>query len=83
MRNHRESRLWAQALFDHAEAPGGVRWRSRVDDDGFAVAVFDRSRGSIELIQTEPLLESPTLDIEACLERYGAAVVERTGRRRI
>lgn len=75
--DHRESRLWAQALYDHQAAPGGLRWRSRIDDDGFAVALFDRSRGRLRVIDTEPLLESrAAFDLEECLERYAAAVVE-------
>lgn len=74
--DHRESRLWAQGLYDHEAAPGGLRWRSRIDDDGFAVALFDRSRRALEVVATEPLLDSRAFDVEACLERYGAAVVE-------
>jgi hypothetical protein len=54
-----------------------VRWRSRVDDDGFAVALFERSRGALAVVETERLPDAKVaLDLEACLERYGAAVVE-------
>lgn len=74
--DHREARLWSRALHDHRGAPDGIRWRSRVDDDGFAVVLFDRSRQALKVKETEPLLESRVLDIEACLERYAAAVVE-------
>lgn len=76
--DHRESRLWAQALHDHEAAPGGLCWRSRVDDDGFAVALFDRCRRALKVIETEPLLEARVaIDVEQCLERYAAAVVEQ------
>lgn len=75
--DHRESRPWARALHDHPARPGGVRWRSRVDDDGFAVALFERSRGALAVVETERLPDAKVaLDLEACLERYGAAVVE-------
>src|SRR3990172_5808210 len=37
--DHRESRQWAKAFHEHGSAPSGLRWRSRVDDDGFAVAL--------------------------------------------
>jgi hypothetical protein len=75
--DHRGSRLWAQALYDHEATPGGVRWRSRVDDDGFAVALFDRSREALKVIDTEPLISAGSiLELEECLERYAAAVVE-------
>jgi hypothetical protein len=79
--DHRESRLWAQALYDHRDAPNGVRWRSRVDDDGFAVALFDRGRQALRIRDTQPLLEARSiLDLEACLDRYAAAVVEEHSR---
>lgn len=73
--DHRQSRPWAQMLHEHPAAPGGLRWRSRIDDDGFALALFDRCRGALRVLDTEPLLESRGFDIEGCLERYGAAVV--------
>lgn len=77
--DHRESRLWAQAVHDHEAAPDGVRWRSRIDDDGFAVALFDRSRRALRVIETEPLLDARhACKLEECLDRYAAAVVEET-----
>lgn len=73
--DHRESRLWAQAIHDHPAAPSGLRWRSRVDDDGFAVALFQRCRDRLRVITSETLLESCVgLNLEECLERYAAAV---------
>lgn len=75
--DHRESRRWAQALWEHEDSPGGVRWRSRIDDDGFAVALFDRSREAVRVVETIPLLEAGgVLDVERCLDRYGAAVIQ-------
>lgn len=78
--DHRQSRRWAQAMYDHEAAPGGVRWRSRIDDDGFAIALFDRSRGALRVLETWPLLAAGSvLDVGESLERYGAAVVEEHG----
>lgn len=74
--DHRESRPWARALHEHPDSPNGVRWRSRIDDDGFALALFDRARRALRLLDTEPLLEARIFDLEECLERYGAAVVQ-------
>lgn len=75
--DHRESRRWARALYEHEDSPGGVRWRSRIDDDGFAVALFDKSRGAVRVVETLPLLEAGVaLDVERCLDRYGAAVIQ-------
>lgn len=74
--DHRESRPWARLFHEHPEAPAGIRWRSRIDDDGFALALFDRTRGALRVLDTEPLLEARGFDLVGCLERYAAAVVE-------
>lgn len=74
--DHRESRPWAGALHDHPVAPDGVRWRSRLDDDSFAVALFDRARARLAVVRTEALLgPASALRVDECLERYAAAAV--------
>lgn len=70
------SRAWALALHDHPSRPDGIRYRARHDDDGFAIALFDRGRGALAVAGTAPLVS-----VERCtavagwLDRYGIGLV--------
>jgi RES domain len=65
------SRAWAAALHDHPDAPDGIRYRARHDDDGFAVALFDRAERMVVDAQSEPLTHPSNLGFLAeCLNRY-------------
>ncbi|HEX6368843.1 MAG TPA: RES family NAD+ phosphorylase [Longimicrobium sp.] len=65
------SRAWAAALHDHPEAPDGIRYRARHDDDEFAVALFDRAEQRVADVESEPLMHPSSLGYLAeCLDRY-------------
>ena len=75
--DHRGSRPWSLAVYRHLEAPGGIRWRARHDDDGLAVALFNRERDALDVIQSVPLL-SPGMvaQVGEWLDRYDLGVEE-------
>jgi hypothetical protein len=49
------SRAWAAALHEHPDWVDGIRYRARHDDDGFAIALFNRVDGLVADMQTAPL----------------------------
>ena len=70
------SRAWAAALHRHPDRPDGIRYRARHDDDGFAIALFDRARRDV--------IEAggAALDEERCqthllafVDRYGIGLI--------
>ncbi len=73
--DHRQSRPWAHALHTHPLAPEGIRWRARHDDDGLAVALFDRARDALEVVHSVPLLSPEMVErLEGWLDRYEIGV---------
>lgn len=72
---HEFSRTWSLALHDHPEMPDGILYRTRHDDDGFGVALFDRAGASIRLSTSQPLLD-PELagELGRWLDTYGAGL---------
>lgn len=73
--DRRHARHWAAALYAHASRPDGIIWRARPDDDAFSIAIFDRARDALELIDSTPLLDAALLhDVAAWLDRYGIAI---------
>jgi hypothetical protein len=71
---YRFSRAWGAALWAHPVQPDGIVWRSRLDDDQFCVALFDRCREALTVQASEPLLaDRPRFD--ALIERYRMAVI--------
>lgn len=70
------SRAWAAALHDHPEAPDGIRYRARHDDDTFAVALFDRAKRKVTDGDTAPLTDPSNVRFLAqCLDRYGMGLL--------
>jgi hypothetical protein len=70
------SRAWAAALHGHPSQPDGIRYRARHDDDGFAVALFDRAGGAVEVESTAGLTSPETRSLLAgWLDRYGIGIV--------
>jgi hypothetical protein len=75
--NHRLSRPWSLGLYQHPSAPAGIRWRARHDDDGLAVALFERAGEAVEVVHSAPLLSAEVAgDLSSWLERYQIGVVE-------
>jgi hypothetical protein len=70
------SRAWAAALHAHPEKPDGIRYRARHDDDGFAIALFDRAEGAV-LESGGAALDSPRCSryLAEFLDRYGVGLL--------
>lgn len=67
---HAACRQWARRFYEHADAPAGIEYRSRHDDSGLCIALFDRARKMISNVDSEPLLAN-TERLRAHLRRYG------------
>jgi hypothetical protein len=69
------SRAWAAALHEHPSRLDGIRYRARHDDDGLAVAVFDRAADALDEIDTRPLdATDASLSLGRWLDRYGVGL---------
>ena len=70
------SRAWALAIHAHPTGPDGIRYRARHDDDGFAIALFDRTADALEVEGTDGLT-SPACrrSLAEWLDRYGMGLV--------
>lgn len=66
---YRVTQAWARAFWDHPDAPDGIRYRSRFDDDCHCVALFDRAKGALE-IEPGPALPAVSARLGAILDRY-------------
>lgn len=65
------SRAWSAALHAHPEKPDGIRYRARHDDDGFAIALFDRAQNSVADMDGAPLTDPANrARLAECLNRY-------------
>jgi hypothetical protein len=72
---HEVSRAWSLALHAHPDEVDGIRYRARHDDDGFAVALFDRSGASIEWVNSAGLMdEGFRVELGRILDRYELAL---------
>lgn len=72
---YENSRPWAAALHGHPESPDGVAWRSRLDNDGVAIALFDRAAHKLRVVGRYGLLEPAAARyLGGCVERYQAAL---------
>jgi hypothetical protein len=70
------SRRWALALHEHPDRPDGIRYRARHDDDGFAVALFDRAADAAAEVGTRGLLAPEGAEeLAEWLDRYGIGLV--------
>ncbi|MCP3415736.1 RES family NAD+ phosphorylase [Bradyrhizobium brasilense] len=68
------SQLWAQAFHDHPEQPDGILYRSKYDNDEFAVALFERCRASVDGGTTQRLIDDHKL-LGSILDRYELGLV--------
>ncbi len=76
MGDYEVSRAWAVALHGHPDAPDGILYRSRHDDDGLAVALFDRAARRVKAGESAPLTDPSNLAFLAeCLNRYGMGLL--------
>lgn len=70
---HSVARRWARALWEHPSAPDGIAYRCRHDDEEIALALFDRARDAIELVESRPL-RADRAWFGATLDRYRLAL---------
>ncbi|HEV2129519.1 MAG TPA: RES family NAD+ phosphorylase [Longimicrobiaceae bacterium] len=70
------TRAWSGALHAHPAAPDGIRYRARHDDDGFAVALFDRAADAVAERERQELLDrTNTIELATWLDRYGTGLL--------
>jgi len=70
------TRAWSLALHEHPERPDGIRYRARHDDDGFAIALFDRAGDGVRELETRGLLAPDGAgELAAWLDRYAIGLV--------
>ena len=65
-----ESQLWSRALWEHGARPDGILYRSRHDDSALCVAVYDRAKDGLAIVQDHSLVEDPQR-LARLLKRYG------------
>jgi len=67
---------WSAALHHHPQAVDGIHYRSRHDDSGFAVALFDRARDKVGPADSAVLTATHFAPVLArWLDRYGLGLV--------
>ena len=63
------SQLWSRALWEHNDAPDGILYRPRHDDSAFCVAIYDRAKDALGVVQEHSLVEDPQT-LAKLLRRY-------------
>ncbi len=64
------------AVGSAVSAQRGIRWRARHDDDGPAIALFERAGETVEVMHSAPLLSAEVSgELTAWLDRYPLGVV--------
>ena len=53
------SQLWSRALWEHKDAPDGILYRPRHDDSAPCVAIYDRAKDALGIVQEHSLAEDP------------------------
>ena len=67
---HAGPQLWSPALGEHGDQPEGILYRSRHDDSALCVAVYDRAKDGLAIVQDRSLAEDPQ-QLTRLLRRYG------------
>jgi hypothetical protein len=70
-----QSQAWSRALWEHADQPDGIAYRSRHDDSALYVGVFDRAKDRLEVISEQPLT-SDYQRFAVLLNRYDVALTK-------
>jgi RES domain len=72
---HEFSREWSLALYRHPQQPDGIVYRTRHDDDGLGIALFDRAGARIRFDSSRPLIDPELTDeLSRWLNLYNAAL---------
>lgn len=64
------SQHWSRALWEHSDKPDGILYRSRHDDSALCVALYDRAKDGLAIVQDHSLAKDPQL-LARLLRRYG------------
>jgi hypothetical protein len=64
------SQLWSRALWEHGGKPDGILYRPRHDDSALCVALYDRAKDALAIVQDHSLTEDPQ-QLARLLRRYG------------
>lgn len=66
---YRVTRPWARAFWAHPDAPDGILYRSRFDNDCHCVALFDRAAAALSIAPGQALTDLPHR-LGPVLDRY-------------
>lgn len=53
--SHRGAHQWSRAIHDHSEIPDGISYRSNHDNGELCVALFERARGGLLVVDTQAM----------------------------
>jgi hypothetical protein len=73
--DYTRSQAWSRALWEHADQPDGLAYRSRHDDSALCVALFDRAKRHLEAVGDRVLTADPQL-LARLLKRYRLALTK-------
>jgi RES domain len=59
----------SRALWEHSDAPDGILYRPRHDDSAFCVAIYERAKDALGVVQEDSLVEDPQ-KLARLLRRY-------------
>jgi hypothetical protein len=71
--DYEASQLWSHALWEHTDRVDGILYRSRHDDSALCVAVYDRAKDGLSLVDDSSLLDGPQ-QLARLLKRYGVGL---------
>jgi hypothetical protein len=69
------SQFWSRALWEHGDAPDGILYRPRHDDSAFGVAIYDRGKDALAMVQDHSLVEDPQM-LAKLLRRYALGLTK-------
>ncbi len=64
---------WSRALWEHHDQPDGLLYRSRHDDSAHSIALYDRAKDGLKIVQAPSLTEDPQ-QLARLLKRYGVGL---------
>jgi len=71
--DYASSQLWSRTLWEHSDQPDGILYRSRHDDSALCVALHDRAKDGLAIVQ-DLALTSDHRQLARLLKRYGVGL---------